>query len=495
MPVQQRSAVKPGLSIVFGLLVILLLGAGLRFYGLTSESLWNDELSSWRRSHYNDLTTVLRQGVLSEIHPPGYHILLFYVEKVFGDSELALRFPSALSGVLSVAAIYRLGKRLYSAKEGLIAAALMAVLWCPIYYSQEARVYGLLILFSTLTMYFWFSLLWDLEKNLFPSKASVAGYVFTAVILSYLHYFGLYLVLWQALWLGALFVRRPRSLIYIAGIYLLIGLAYLPWMPWFLQQLRQNAGTVGWISTPKITALPRFLRFLFNESWVLLALVGAIGLMLVVKRAHEVQRTSLYETWRSILISPGMVLVWWLVMPFGVVYLKSIVSAPLLTNRNLLISLAAAYVLAARAIAQLPINTKAQVNVTLTLLAFFALDLTVFQAYYTEPQKQQFRDAVSYVIKNDPYYSGSLIIGYAWSEDYFNYYFEKLGSAQHISVMGGQATDIAIAEPSIRQNYQYVWYIFAKPPDEAFTGYLNNKLMLIDQKKFIGVQVWLFQRK
>ena len=77
------------------LLAIVALAAVLRVSGLEVQSLWNDELSSWYRSHYATLGEVIARGVVSDVHPPGFQILLYFVEQTLGNSEWALRLPSA----------------------------------------------------------------------------------------------------------------------------------------------------------------------------------------------------------------------------------------------------------------------------------------------------------------------------------------------------------------------------------------------------------------
>lgn len=141
--------------IIFSL--ILSLGSALRFYGLDHESLENDELASWVEIHHENLGSMI-EGLRYGMSPPLYHILLYFVIKHFGDSEVALRIPSAVSGVLSIIVIFFLGRHLYSEKEGLMAAGLTALLWCPVYYSQEARVYSLLLLFTLLSTYLWITM-------------------------------------------------------------------------------------------------------------------------------------------------------------------------------------------------------------------------------------------------------------------------------------------------------------------------------------------------
>jgi mannosyltransferase len=93
-----------------------------------------------------------------------------------------LRLPSALAGWLCIPAIYLLGKRLYSGREGLMAALFVAVLWAPIYYSQEARPYSMLILLSILNSYFWWDVIMGLRYRGELPKREAALYVVCAVL-------------------------------------------------------------------------------------------------------------------------------------------------------------------------------------------------------------------------------------------------------------------------------------------------------------------------
>jgi uncharacterized membrane protein len=132
---------KRNKNVLILLLLIVLLGSVLRFSGLSQQSLWLDELYSWKSANFNSLSQVIEYGK-RDIHPPGYAIVLYYID---GDFEAALRLPSAMCGVLSIIVIYFFGLRYYSYKESLISSALIAFLWCPVYYSQEARMYSMLL--------------------------------------------------------------------------------------------------------------------------------------------------------------------------------------------------------------------------------------------------------------------------------------------------------------------------------------------------------------
>lgn len=483
-------------NILVLLILILIFGSLLRLYGLNNQSLWNDELSSWKCSSYDNLSTVINRGVRPDVYPPGYQIFLYFVEKCIGDSEIILRFPSAVSGVLSVLVIFFIGLRLYSYKEGLIASALMAVLWCPIYYSQEARAYSMLLLFTLLATYFWISVLESLSKKVRLSYYTTFGYIITAIISSYLHYFGLYLIALQGLFAILFFIRRRQALAYILLIYFPILLAYLPWLPTMWEHL--NKGPI-WIKPPgSITfAFVRYLHFLFNKSKTLLLFVLMLYSFLFVRSLYNILKFKEYKNIRTALLSPGLLLVLWLIIPFVGVYIKSILSAPVLTPRNLIISLPAAYLLLSRSITQLPLRSRNKAIIAFVIVGLFLFHVIFRMDYYSEAHKEQFREAVGFIVEHDHLYKGSLIIGYAWSREYLNYYFERKGSDRRVYAMAGQEKDISnVAEVISTESPQYIWYIRAhRSPGVEFIDFLNRNLIFIDQKKFIGADVWLFENK
>ncbi|MEG4853943.1 glycosyltransferase family 39 protein [Microcoleus sp. B5-D4] len=155
----------------------------LRFANLNSKPLWTDEFStlvfslgnSFRGVHLDraiDLSTLLqplqlRPGagiadvlnhlLLESNHPPVYFMLAHWWMRLFGPTEDSLvwigRALPALLGVISVPAIYFLGKFAFSSRlVGQCAAAMMAVSPYGIYLAQEARHYtlGILLVIASL---------------------------------------------------------------------------------------------------------------------------------------------------------------------------------------------------------------------------------------------------------------------------------------------------------------------------------------------------------
>ena len=138
------------------IVLVLLLAAATRFHDLGAQSLWNDEGSSYVQSTRS--FTEIAENAAADIHPPGYYWLLKVWRGVAGESEWALRFPSALASVLSVALVHRLAttlypfRRGYGALAGTVAALLVTLNTFQIYYAQEARMYALLGLWSVASM-------------------------------------------------------------------------------------------------------------------------------------------------------------------------------------------------------------------------------------------------------------------------------------------------------------------------------------------------------
>ena len=96
--------------------LIFAIGSFLRFYNLDFQSLWLDELISMVVAKFDSIQGISHITEVSDVHPPGYYILLHFWINVFGDSEIQIRMLSAIAGSASILAIYFLAAQLYSKK-------------------------------------------------------------------------------------------------------------------------------------------------------------------------------------------------------------------------------------------------------------------------------------------------------------------------------------------------------------------------------------------
>jgi len=154
------------------LVLILLLGAFLRIYGLGNESFWLDEGDTFRSTELSVPQIIKKTYVYSTLYPqfwgegsgavPLYYILVNNWTKIVGLSEFKLRFISALFGIFSIYLIFLLGRFLFDHKIGLIASFILAINHQHISFSQEARMYSMLV---ALTLWSVLLLLHALKTN------------------------------------------------------------------------------------------------------------------------------------------------------------------------------------------------------------------------------------------------------------------------------------------------------------------------------------------
>ena len=99
--------------------------AVLRFHALAAKTLWFDEgvsVAIARLDWHNFLRILWRR----EANMSLYYLLL-HPWLYFGNSEAFVRGLSVVFALLTVPAIYFLGRRLFDSRAGLIAAALLSV--------------------------------------------------------------------------------------------------------------------------------------------------------------------------------------------------------------------------------------------------------------------------------------------------------------------------------------------------------------------------------
>jgi hypothetical protein len=148
------------------------LGLALRLYRLGAQSLWLDEGGTWVEvtgRTGKSWPTLIAELFSIDAAYPLYHVLLRAWVAVAGDSEWALRFPSALAGAAAVAVMYFAASELSAEDQRSrtkdqrlsgssfgpwslvfgprgMAALLMATSPFALWQSQDAKVYSLLLL-------------------------------------------------------------------------------------------------------------------------------------------------------------------------------------------------------------------------------------------------------------------------------------------------------------------------------------------------------------
>jgi 4-amino-4-deoxy-L-arabinose transferase-like glycosyltransferase len=210
--------------------VIIFIAFAMRLTLLGEQSLWYDEGVSWLLTQKS--MPDLIQWTAADIQPPLYYLMLWLSTRLFGHSEFALRFPSVIFNVLTLPVLYLLARRLFAANSiSLLAATLFALSPLMVYYSQETRMYALLVFETTLASYLLVRLLHHHSPP--PYFLLPATYSLIAAAALYTHYFAAFLlaahalyaliILWQQRWPKTIITR----MLYAYGLTLLL---FSPWL-------------------------------------------------------------------------------------------------------------------------------------------------------------------------------------------------------------------------------------------------------------------------
>ena len=186
---------------------ILLLAATLRAFRLGFQELRGDEALG-RLFSLESFDQIIRSTLaLHEPHPVASYFVEHIWLRIAGNSEFALRFATLWFGVLAVALVYRLGRRLSLGRRiPALAAALLAISPYAIWHSQDARMYSMSLALTTA------STLLMLEGLARRSAQRWAAYIVITLLALHTHYYAAYIVIAQNLFVigRALWARSER---------------------------------------------------------------------------------------------------------------------------------------------------------------------------------------------------------------------------------------------------------------------------------------------
>ncbi len=294
--------------------LIALLAFAVRIVRLEDANIWWDEgLAVWlARMPVPDMM----RWTAVDVHPPLYFGLLHFWRLVAGDSEFAVRFLSAMMGVLTVVALWRLGRRVFPEQPAiaLLGALFLALSRFEVWWSQEARMYMMGGLLFTLSLYFTVRLRYQ------PDWLARLGYLVTTIAALWTLYLLSFTLIIEGLyWVWTLrnlaWKDRWRQLVRW-GFYQVIVLAtFLPWLAYAIPRMRSWSVQVAF--DPKIFLELFATLLLIGESvhverfqWLVMVGMGLIilGVLIGWRRAHNVRtRDGLALLVLAVAIPPAVV--------------------------------------------------------------------------------------------------------------------------------------------------------------------------------------------
>jgi len=264
---------NPGWKLLALLLGLLLIAFGLRVAGLEQQSIWVDEGFSvdFSSRTASDMTAMWKArggasiisdpqaakaandplAIAVDIHPPLYYFILHEWMPLAGRGEYAVRFPSVMVGVLLALILYKLGASLGSRAVGLSALGVGTLAPFYIAYSQEARMYAPVALFSALSLYF----TWKLIRGSPHPVWAWLGLVATSSLALYTHYSSVLAIVAENVLVAAVILWR---LAHRKG--------HAPLVSWTAAQLVQLALFFPWLRTT-IGQVAKYNENLWVPNW------------------------------------------------------------------------------------------------------------------------------------------------------------------------------------------------------------------------------------
>jgi mannosyltransferase len=461
---------------------IVMLAAALRAYHLGFHVLWYDEtFTAWVVAE--NPAEILSITLDDVVHPPLYYVLLSYWTLLAGNSEFILRTLSAAISLLGVPLLYQLGWRGWNRQTGLAAALLWACSPFAVWYAQEARMYAMLTIVG-------------LAATLSLARALPEGsgrWLATNALLNlvglYTHYFYLFLILAQYLYL-AFTLRRHRRAFW--RWFLANGVVALLYLPWGLTILRGrlSGAQIAWVPALSLGSVWQTLwEFSVGKEQPLSAPGAFMTLVLIggLTSSAVAGRGKRDATVRARGDSPIPGLVWTcLLVPPILVALISL-RQPLFYSRFLQIILPAFLLLAAAGLMRIPRPEAGAILVGLVALS----GITALNDMYSMPARHDhdWRAAMDYLASNAEVDDLIAFRGGQGSHGYWYYYDGPPARTVNLRPEQG-LEDLSTQATGSRRTWLVIWdpARSCKAPDQFVPG-PQNPLELDDTECFPEITI------
>lgn len=492
------------------LAAILLLGLFLRTYCLTCESLWVDEGYSVNWAESGPLNVIY--SVSNDVHPPLYYIVLSCWMSFAGDSELSLRLLSAIFSILSMIMVYKITLLLTDRRTGMLASLLFALSVFQIYFSQEVRGYSMLVLLTLVSMYFFLRLP---EKR----KSTTILYIISSMLMVYTHYFGLFVILSQNVYVLSKPFFRKKPMIPIRKwitLQVILLITFIPWITVMVYRLMTSVAngtstSIGWIPLPSAYSLVetffQYSGYYYLYPWgfgtqyfhymsILSAILSVIVIILAVKSVIYVNRKRITITRKD--RDQLYFLLLWMLIPIAVPFILSYLLSPIYWARYTIVASPAFYILASMGIRS--INTKYVRYILIAVIV--VLSLTNAYRFHSEVNKEEWRDAAAYIDSHGM--PGDILLMYKEFtvngpiEYYLNNDYEIIGFPPGGVQVGDQELDNL---REMTSGNDRIWLILSHHiysydgTDESIKDTLRESHEMIDEHEFFAIELYLFEKK
>jgi uncharacterized membrane protein len=225
----------------------------LRLRNLTGSCLWFDEIFSVHAAGlgWREMFWFVAQDL---IHPPLFYVFLKIWISIGGEGLFWLRLFPALFSTLALIPLYLLCREFKLKNYSIISVFLLiAANGALIKYTQEVRMYAVLLCFSLVST-------WLFGRWTNINKGFWALFLINTALI-YTHYFGWFVISCEALAAVILFRDKIEKIVLMLGVLIL---SYAPWVYAIWQASKINANVsqnIGWMSKPTFSV---FFQFAFD---------------------------------------------------------------------------------------------------------------------------------------------------------------------------------------------------------------------------------------
>jgi len=484
---------------IYLLILIILLGTFLRFYNLDSESFWLDEgepaLTVKKYNALQILNNVREKGsILPEYYSydvdlPAYAIILNGWVKIFGISDFSFRAFSAIMGILALIAVFYLARYLFDNNVALLATFLASINLTLIWYSQEVRQYNYLLFLSLLSIIFLLKLL---KEN---KTRYIIGLLFVNAFIIYSHFPWIIFIGFEGVY--ALYIIYndyvKKNILHkkIIIAFLIIGILYMPIIGRAIfnqtnlidiygkPDISQIAEFGVQLSTwfyPTIAMRQKFYDHSFNFSvfeWALLLSVLGTALLFGLLFLNGVRKAHFKKD------SAKFMLLFFF-FPFLFALILSLIhpSITVFQIKQLIYVIPAFLIFVSIGILRSKISR-------LLITTIVILSILPLGAYYTNIDKQQFREAAEFLPKNE-----TILINTQTAQVTFQYYYGEKDNVIGIKDLNELKLQL--------NNKDSFWILltFTKysDPEDKIKKFLNDNFKLTDKKDFFDIELLHYEK-
>ncbi len=445
---------------LLAVLLLILLGLGLRVYSLASPSLWLDEAVSANIAKSS--VAEYLQWAREDFHPPLYYLLLHFWSSL-GHDEFTLRLFSVMTNCLSGIILYSCVRSMFNPSTALLALLLFTLSPFQVRYSQEVRMYSLLGLWIVSILFFTFRYLND------RSWPSLFGYILSSTLGLYTHYHaGVFLIVLNAAVVISLCRTGKARLWPWVLAQCAIFLLFIPWLPHFIQRFK--GGGLSWFPFHPSFAL--LLSPLFSFLWGDLILskakhllgpfvLGAGGLGSAVQWALGLASILfLWVVWKklstptpSLPLQRGRVRVGVFLLAgmigfsYGLSFRSNIYGAKYLFGASFIV-----YILVAIFLASL-IQHRRKTGIALALLVIVTQVLMLAAYYQPRNYRENWRGAVEYI---ETHSIANQAVGFHFDTPMAPYVFYARTSIPVLGLLKGGSPSPSLGEVS-KERYEGIW--------------------------------------